>query len=190
MVQVHRRTPGFTLVELLIVIGILAVLMGLILPAVLNGPIIARERTAQVQMKTLAMSATSYLSDWGDFPSFDPAINTSNRSGAELLYALLCEKHAIGERSVGPYMPVNESNLHTGPGMRPALMSPQYGFYSFGFEGRVDNPVQWVIVDPGRDKLLGGTIDNVNGFRPDNTDANGDGQPDHLDNHIEKASLR
>lgn len=190
MDRLHRERPGFTLVELLVVIGILAILMSLILPPVLNAPGIARERAAQIQIKNLTMAMTGYLRDWADFPAFEAAADTSNRSGAELLYSLLCEKHAIGERSVGPYMPVNESNLHTGRGLRPALMSPQYGFYSFGFEGREDRPVQWVIVDPGRDKLLGGTIDKVNGFRPDTTDANGDGKLDHLDNIIEKASLR
>ena len=47
-----------------------------------------------------------------------------------------------------------------------------------------------VIVDPGRDRLLGGRVDIEKGFIADDSDANGDGKADHLDNLREVISIR
>jgi type II secretory pathway pseudopilin PulG len=172
------------------VIGIITLLMGMLISGVIIGKRTAEDRAARIQLQTMSMTAMKYAGEWGEFPPFDPAVNTSNRKGAELLHFYLCKKHALGERFLGPYFDTNESNLHSGPNLDLALISPLHSFYTFGFEGKGDHRVQWVIVDPGRDKLLGGIMSAENGFVPDNSDANGDGKPDHLDNIVEKVSMR
>jgi len=190
MPTLQRHARGFTLVELLIVIGIITLLMGMLITGVIIAKRTAEDRAADMQMKTMSMCATQYASDWNDFPPFDPTAASSKRRSAELLHDYLCLRHVRGEGTVCAGFGTNDSNVQRGPGLEPALISPLHGFYTFGFEGKGDRRVQWVIVDPGRDKLLGGTMDAENGFVPDNSDANGDGKPDHLDNLLEKVSMR
>ncbi len=85
-----RRSGGFTLVELLVVIGIIAVLTALLLPA-LNA---ARERSRRVtclsNLRQLAMSAIMYANNYkGHFPlefrnQYDGSGSGRNNSNGEL----------------------------------------------------------------------------------------------------------
>ena len=62
------RKHGFTLTELLVVIGILGLLMSLIMPVLSRGRRMAREASCKSQMKQLAIECQRYLNDWKIHP--------------------------------------------------------------------------------------------------------------------------
>lgn len=66
-----RRSRGFTLVELLVVLAILAMLAGLVGPQVLNQLGGAKSKTARVQIRDLEQALEMYKLDVGRFPSSD-----------------------------------------------------------------------------------------------------------------------
>ncbi|MFO7552648.1 MAG: type II secretion system major pseudopilin GspG [Haliea sp.] len=65
----RRPGRGFTLVELLVVLAILAMLAGLVGPQVLNQLGGAKSKTATVQIRDLEQALEMYKLDVGRFPS-------------------------------------------------------------------------------------------------------------------------
>jgi type II secretory pathway pseudopilin PulG len=62
-----RRT-AFTLVELLVVIGIIVALIALLLPSVMRAMKIGERTRLQADLQTIATALTAYQHDHGDFP--------------------------------------------------------------------------------------------------------------------------
>jgi prepilin-type N-terminal cleavage/methylation domain-containing protein len=60
--------PGFTLVELLVVITIIGILLGLLLPAIQSARQAARRMQAKSEISQLATAADSFKNDWGAYP--------------------------------------------------------------------------------------------------------------------------
>ncbi len=65
----RRRTGGYTLVELLVVLVIIGLLVGIIGPMAVRYLTVAKAETARIQMKSLAVALTLYRIDMGRFPS-------------------------------------------------------------------------------------------------------------------------
>ena len=59
---------GFTLVELLVVVVIIAVLMGMLIPAVMRSKVRARIATARADMSNIKGAILSYQTDYSRFP--------------------------------------------------------------------------------------------------------------------------
>jgi len=66
-----RTKSGFTVVELLTVIGIVALLVGVLLPAVSYVRRTAQEANQEVQIKTIDLALTAFKSDYRDYPPSD-----------------------------------------------------------------------------------------------------------------------
>ena len=67
---VHRnRQRGFTLVELLLVLVILALIAGLVLPGIIGKAESAKAKAASSQISRISMSVESFYLDTGNTPS-------------------------------------------------------------------------------------------------------------------------
>ena len=75
-----RKRIGITMIELLIVLGIIALLVGLLLPALSAVKKIARETKQKAQLSTIGLALTAFKNDYGDYPPSDGWDYTSNTS--------------------------------------------------------------------------------------------------------------
>jgi len=90
---VKRKKKGFTLVELLTVLAIIALLTGLLIPAMNMVRRVARETKQKAQLTTIALGLTAFKNDYGDYPPSDcPAtgpVGTRYGGAQKLAEALL-----------------------------------------------------------------------------------------------------
>ncbi len=104
--QYRSSPPGFSLTELIVVMGIITLLIGLLLPTVHYALKYGRKSRLQADMQTLSMGLEAYKTDFGDYPRFtnsNAALSGqwdwSSQRGAELLCRAL-----VGP---GPGVPAN-----------------------------------------------------------------------------------
>jgi general secretion pathway protein G len=125
------RENGFTLLELLVVLSILALLAAIVGPQVIKYLSSSRSQTAHVQVKNIAASLQLFRLDAGRYPTSE-----------EGLEALVKQPSTIPNWN-GPYLP--DATAITDPWGKP------YRFLAPGKHGEID------VYSLGSDSAEGGT---------------------------------
>lgn len=94
----ERKKTGLTVVELLIVLGIIAILVGLLVPALSAVKKMAKETKQKAQFSTIELALAAFKNDYGDFPpsSWTPAELTGDYCGAQKLAEALLGWDLLG----------------------------------------------------------------------------------------------
>lgn len=127
----NRRQIGFTLLELLVVLGIIAMLAGIVGPQVMKHMGESKTKAAKVQIEDLAATLDMYKLDVGTYPTTDQGLQA------------LVEAPANAKHWNGPYL--SKSKVPLDPWQN------EYHYVFPGDHGKFD------IFSYGSDSREGGT---------------------------------
>ena len=94
-----RKRTGFTVVEVLAAVGIIALMVGLLIPALSMVRNTARETKQKAQFTTIELALTAFKNDYGDYPRSDwplPPAPGSDYCGAQKLAEALVGWDLLG----------------------------------------------------------------------------------------------
>ena len=94
-----RKKTGFTSIELLTVLAIIALLVGLLLPALTVVRNTAREAKQKAQFTTIDLGLTAFKNDFGDYPPSDAFSHNTGQNdycGAQKLTEALLGQDLLG----------------------------------------------------------------------------------------------
>ena len=120
---------------------------------------------------TITNALEKYREEFRDYPPDNVLSDGSASSnGPEVLYSYLCQRLQWGEMHYGPYVEVSAAQVK-GTAARPQLASPLGGAYAYArYNPDPDGKLMsCVVVDPGPDLKLGGSMNLNTGFVPGGT---------------------
>lgn len=122
-----KKQSGFTLLELLVVLGIIAMLAGIVGPQVMKHMGESKTKAAKVQIEDLSASLDMYKLDLGRYPSSEEGLTA------------LIESPDSSRPWNGPYL--RKSKVPLDPWQQPYhYVSPgehgKFDLYSFGADGK------------------------------------------------------
>jgi type II secretory pathway pseudopilin PulG len=92
----RTRTSGLTVIEILVVVSIIALLVGLLLPAVHTVQKMAKETKQKAQFTSIELALAAFKSDYGDYPP--SSWNNPNVAGGRTDY---CGAQKLAEALLG-----------------------------------------------------------------------------------------
>ena len=84
-----RKRTGLTLIELLVVLAIIALLVGILIPALTIVQQTARETKQKAQISHIELALTAFKNDYGDYPPSDTTDSSDYCGAQKLAEALL-----------------------------------------------------------------------------------------------------
>lgn len=140
----RRKSQGFTLLEMLVVLVILGLLMGLVGPRMFGKVDSSKVKTAQTQIKMIRGALETYRLDMGSFPDDKVAL--------KYLYARPTDS-GLAKRWQGPYLDDE------------VPLDPWGNAYLFNTNGREGQP--FALYSLGADGQIGGEGTNEDiGYLP------------------------
>ena len=94
----RRKRTGFTIVELLAALGIIALMIGMLIPALSMVRRTAKETKQKAQFTTISLTLTTFKYDYGDYPPSDwtPVQFTGDYCGTQKLTEALLGWDLLG----------------------------------------------------------------------------------------------
>ncbi len=95
---VKRKKTGLTLIEMLVVLGIISLLVGLLIPALTTVKNTAKEAKQKAQFSAINLALVAFKNDYGDYPPSDCPVTGfgSNYCGAQKLAEALMGWDLLG----------------------------------------------------------------------------------------------
>ena len=123
----HHQQTGFTLLELLVVLGIIAMLAGIVGPQVMKHMGESKTKAAKVQIEDLSATIDMYKLDVGTYPTTNEGLNA------------LIESPNTAKRWNGPYLQKSKVPLDPWQNEYHYLSPGEHGkfdLYSYGADGK------------------------------------------------------
>ncbi|MFN7140069.1 MAG: type II secretion system protein [Limisphaerales bacterium] len=108
-----RRKGGFTLVELLVVIAIIAILAGLLMPAIARAKRQAMITSAKSDMQGIIAAVNQYYADYSRYPTSQNASQKASANNSDFTFGT---RHSTGSNVKAGGTSVVEDNVVTGGG--------------------------------------------------------------------------
>ncbi len=123
-------SPGFTLIEVMVVLVILGILAGLIVPRIMERPEEARRLKAEMQIKALETALRLYKLDNGAYPTTEQGLEALVQPPATGLPASRWRAGGYLEQGKVPLDPWQNPFVYLSPGLHG-----DYDIVSYGADG-------------------------------------------------------
>ena len=125
--------PGFTLIEILVVIVILGILAGLVVPRIMEQPEKARQTKARMQIESLEQALNIFKMDNGFYPSTEQGLEALVRKPSVGRIPKSWRENGYLDKGQLPKDPWGNDYIYLSPGVH----NPDFDLMSYGADGEL-----------------------------------------------------